>query len=393
LGKAPLIEDLLGTATFTEEEISAMKLALEKYGINLPSFGKIGGILANEMSVDEAAVHAAVMAINEVLEKEDSDETLKALQNPAACLVDVQAENALRYQVTLLTAKRDKTAKAGAQNGDIDDSERDVYEYMLTQDEIQKGITDVNAKVRAEIAEEKFRNAITGVNQAVVSGSLTQLLHSLQCEDTRLRAVHPDNVQWYMDVLSKAIKDKAEMGGEGILTRDEIQDIINIANDIAEHTRLVQAAIVAINTALDEGDADSMLKTLQNEHLDLSDVSPDNKEYYFKGLRAKKQEKTEAGGGTLLTEDEIQEGVHEMNLKADYDRSVEQAFAVINYNLHSGSSSQATLHALQSEFAGMVGLIHDDCAELYHAALKNARDEKGEVYLCITVVHRWCTFV
>ena len=60
-------------------------------------------------------VHAAVMAINEVLEKEDSDETLKALQNPAACLVDVQAENALRYQVTLLTAKRDKTAKAGAQ--------------------------------------------------------------------------------------------------------------------------------------------------------------------------------------------------------------------------------------------------------------------------------------
>ena len=28
------------------------------------------------------------------------------------------------------------------------------------------------------------------------------------------------------------------MGGEGVLTRDEIQDIINIANDIAEHTRL-----------------------------------------------------------------------------------------------------------------------------------------------------------
>ena len=35
----------------TEEEISAMKIALEKYGINLPSFGKIGGILANEVHV------------------------------------------------------------------------------------------------------------------------------------------------------------------------------------------------------------------------------------------------------------------------------------------------------------------------------------------------------
>ena len=29
-----------------------------------------------------------------------------------------------------------------------------------------------------------------------------------------------------------------QMGGDSLLTRDEIQDIINIANDIAEHTRL-----------------------------------------------------------------------------------------------------------------------------------------------------------
>lgn len=61
------------------------------------------------------SVHAAVMAINEVLEKEDSDETFKALQNPAACLVDLLSENGPRYQVTLLTSKRDKSAKAGAQ--------------------------------------------------------------------------------------------------------------------------------------------------------------------------------------------------------------------------------------------------------------------------------------
>ena len=61
------------------------------------------------------AVHAAVMAINEVLEKEDSDETFKALQNPAACLVDVLSENAPRYQVSLLKSKRDKSTSAGLQ--------------------------------------------------------------------------------------------------------------------------------------------------------------------------------------------------------------------------------------------------------------------------------------
>lgn len=38
-----------------EEEISNMRSELEKYGIQMPTFSKIGGILANELSVDEAA--------------------------------------------------------------------------------------------------------------------------------------------------------------------------------------------------------------------------------------------------------------------------------------------------------------------------------------------------
>lgn len=40
---------------FSEEEINNMKLELDKYGIQMPSFGKIGGLLANELSVDQAA--------------------------------------------------------------------------------------------------------------------------------------------------------------------------------------------------------------------------------------------------------------------------------------------------------------------------------------------------
>ena len=53
--------------------------------------------------------------------------------------------------------------------------------------------------------------AIAGVNQAIASGNASQLLQSMQNEDTRLSGVNPENVQWYMDVLSKAIKDKAEV--------------------------------------------------------------------------------------------------------------------------------------------------------------------------------------
>lgn len=38
-----------------------MRKELEKYGIQMPAFSKIGGILANELSVDEAACMYGVL--------------------------------------------------------------------------------------------------------------------------------------------------------------------------------------------------------------------------------------------------------------------------------------------------------------------------------------------
>ena len=67
------------------------------------------------MSVDEAAMHAAIMAVNEALEKESSAETLAALRNPNTCLVKVEGDNAERYQEVLMNAKRGKASKAQVQ--------------------------------------------------------------------------------------------------------------------------------------------------------------------------------------------------------------------------------------------------------------------------------------
>lgn len=36
------------------------------------------------------------------------------------------------------------------------------------------------------------------------------MLRSLQSEDARFSNINPQNMQWYSDVLSKAIRDKAE---------------------------------------------------------------------------------------------------------------------------------------------------------------------------------------
>ena len=84
--------DLMGKATFTAEQISAMKSALDAYGLPMPQFKRIGGLLAEELPVDEAAFHAAIMAINDALDGPDASKTLKVLNNPNACLQDIDPD-------------------------------------------------------------------------------------------------------------------------------------------------------------------------------------------------------------------------------------------------------------------------------------------------------------
>lgn len=51
------------TLSVSEEEINNMKIELEKYNIQMPAFSKIGGILANELSVDEAACECLLILL------------------------------------------------------------------------------------------------------------------------------------------------------------------------------------------------------------------------------------------------------------------------------------------------------------------------------------------
>ncbi|KAG8236341.1 hypothetical protein J437_LFUL010475 [Ladona fulva] len=72
LGKAPLMQDLYGQVDFTDDEINAVCKELEKYGIQMPPFQKIGGILTNDLDGDKAQLHAAVIAINEAIDRQVS---------------------------------------------------------------------------------------------------------------------------------------------------------------------------------------------------------------------------------------------------------------------------------------------------------------------------------
>ncbi|XP_020328931.1 ras GTPase-activating-like protein IQGAP2 isoform X1 [Oncorhynchus kisutch] len=259
LGIAPQIQDLLGKVAFTEEEISNMRSELEKYGIQMPTFSKIGGILANELSVDEAALHAAVFAINEAVDKGEATVTMGALKNPNAMLRNTGEELAQDYQVTLSRAKASKEDQASGRRSSVATEERDVYEELLTQQEIQSCIDLVNTQV-----------AVQQVNQAISAQDEAALLAGLRVPALGMLGVQEANAHWYLEHLTSYCEVKAQdAGGAMMLQREEIQRVVSSTNDFAEAEKRKLEAIVAINAAIRHGIAAETVEELMNPEAQL----------------------------------------------------------------------------------------------------------------------------
>ncbi|XP_041567036.1 ras GTPase-activating-like protein IQGAP2 isoform X10 [Taeniopygia guttata] len=284
LGLAPQIQDLLGKVDFTEEEISNMRKELEKYGIQMPSFSKIGGILASELSVDEAALHAAVIAINEAVEKGIAEQTIVTLRNPNAMLLSVDEELAQDYQNELFDAKRKKQSNARLKNGTISDEERDVYEELLTQAEIQGNINKINRII-----------AIGHINEAVDQGDPEKTLEALLLPTAKLQDVRPANARHYQDVLhhAKAQKCKESQDESALLWLDEIQRGINDSNNNIKEAATLAVGISMINKSLEKGDSQPVPMILQSR-FGLR-VIAECAEAYFRNLSEAKNRKTTEG--------------------------------------------------------------------------------------------------
>uniref|UniRef100_UPI003AB0F5C1 ras GTPase-activating-like protein IQGAP2 isoform X3 n=1 Tax=Centroberyx gerrardi TaxID=166262 RepID=UPI003AB0F5C1 len=257
LGIAPQIQDLLGKVAFTEEEISNMRSELEKYGIQMPAFSKIGGILANELSVDEAALHAAVIAINEAVDKGQASVTMGALMNPNAMLRNTQQGLAQDYQDTLSRAKARKEDQSSGRRSSIATEERDVYEELLTQQEIQGCVDIVN-----------IQTAVRQVNQAVSAQDEAALLAGLRLEALALLGVQEVNSHWYLEHFTTYCQHKD--GGKALLLeREEIQRVVSSCNDFAEAEKRKLEAVAAINTAIRLGNAAETVEELINPEAQL----------------------------------------------------------------------------------------------------------------------------
>ncbi|KAJ8247480.1 hypothetical protein GJAV_G00246910 [Gymnothorax javanicus] len=356
LGLAPQIQDLYGKVDFTEEEINNMKSELEKYGIQMPAFSKIGGILANELSVDEAALHAAVIAINDAIDHGVPEGTLAAMRNPNAMLVNINEASAKDYHDTLYQAKGEKVANARKRIGENSEAERDVYEELLTQAEIQGNVNKVN-----------LANALTSAESALLNGNEDRLFDALRSQALGLRSVQAQNKDWYLKQLMADRENKEQNYPGEALTKDELQRGVDLANEDAAAYEKMLRAVDRINAAIRAGVAEKTVEELMNPDAQLPQVYPSAADLYQQELYSLQQQSTEGS----LTHPELMVAVEMLS-----------SVVLINGALDVGDRA-AVWRQLASPVTGLSN-VEDEYSQRYMdelMRLKAAAREEGSKYL------------
>uniref|UniRef100_A0A8C0HK29 IQ motif containing GTPase activating protein 1 n=1 Tax=Buteo japonicus TaxID=224669 RepID=A0A8C0HK29_9AVES len=347
LGLAPQIQDLYGKVDFTEEEISNMRLELEKYGIQMPAFSKIGGILANELSVDEAALHAAVIAINEAIDHQVPADTLMAMKNPNAMLINLDDQLESTYQDTLYRAKQDKMENAKNRNSC---QERDVYEELLTQAEIQGNINKVNRLA-----------AVARINSAIRMGDAEKTVAEMMNPEAQL----PEVYAFAADLYQRELATLQQQSPEGNLTHPELSVAVEMLSSVA-----------LINRALDSGDVNTVWKQLSSPVTGLTNIEDENSQRYVDDLMKLKAQ-TRAEGNEFITWNDIQSCVDRVNIVVHEEHERILAIGLINEALDEGDTKK-TIQALQIPAAKLEG-VAPKVAQHYQDTLLRAKREKAQV--------------
>uniref|UniRef100_A0A674E1M9 IQ motif containing GTPase activating protein 2 n=1 Tax=Salmo trutta TaxID=8032 RepID=A0A674E1M9_SALTR len=339
-GIAPQIQDLLGKVAFTEEEISNMRSELEKYGIQMPTFSKIGGILANELSVDEATLHAAVFAINEAVDKGEAAVTIGTLKNPNAMLRNTGEELAQDYQDTLSRAKASKELQASGR-------ERDVYEELLTQQEIQSCVDLVNSNYQLE--------AITAINSAIRHGVAAETIEELINPEAQLPIVYQTAANLYQTELFSLQIQGAKAG----LGHEELSVAVEMLS-----------AVAVLNEVLDTKDPQAVTEQLSDSPLGFSNMDHDNLHRYADTLISLRADSL-SRGLEFLTWNDVQKTIDTVNLQVHEEHERIIAISEINEALSSGDPNQ-TLSALLLPTAKLQG-VNPAIAKHYHDVLQNTK--------------------
>lgn len=246
LGRAPPMPNLFGQAQFSDDAVQAMARELQRYGFPLPQFGKIGGILAGQLPVDEAEHHAAVIAINRATEEGDCNLMVQAMEHPAAQLHDIDHSLADLYLQSLMDALEEKKAQARERSLHSDYS-ADVYDELLTGKEIQAQLDCVNlysALEQVAMAASKGR------------GDPQRLLKALSHPKLAIHRVRSNCGPAYVTALRSSIDQRG-------MERCDLQKIIDEVNREEESVRERQGLVEALNRSLESSDATRTFQLLR----------------------------------------------------------------------------------------------------------------------------------
>uniref|UniRef100_A0AAX7U9V2 IQ motif containing GTPase activating protein 2 n=1 Tax=Astatotilapia calliptera TaxID=8154 RepID=A0AAX7U9V2_ASTCA len=371
LGIAPQIQDLLGKVDFTEEEISNMRSELEKYGIQMPAFSKIGGILANELSIDEAALHAAVIAINEAVDRGQASVTMGALNNPNAMLRNTQEPLAQEYQDTLSQTKSRKRDQSSGRRSSVAAEERDVYEELLNQQEIQTCIDLVNSKNFPMFALHTFSlkhchvsqmflslcemelEAVARINTAIRLGNALETVEELMNPEAQLPIVYQTAANLYQAELFSL-----QLQG-GRVSHEELSVAVEMLS-----------AVAVLNEVLDTKDPQAVIEQLTDSPLGFTNIDQDNLNRYSDML-IKERAEALSTGQEFLTWNDVQKCIDTVNVQVQEEHERIIAIAEINEALNSGDHEQ-TLAALLLPTAKLSG-VNPATAKHYHDVLQNTK--------------------
>uniref|UniRef100_A0A672HRH8 IQ motif containing GTPase activating protein 1 n=1 Tax=Salarias fasciatus TaxID=181472 RepID=A0A672HRH8_SALFA len=336
LGLAPQIQDLYGKVDFTEEEINNMKSELEKYGIQMPKASdvRLGGMNPLWLQI---LLHAAVIAINEAIDQGVPEGTLAAMQNPNAMLVHRGYMRSVSFD--LLQQQMENA-----------DAERDIYDELLTQAEIQGNVNQVNVS-----------NALSAAEKALLSGDEEKLYEALKA--LGIHNLQPQNKSWYLKQLQGDRENKEQLSPGEALTKDELQGGVDLANETAEALKAVER----INAAIRAGVAETTVQELMNPDAQLPEVYPSAADLYQRELYSLQQQSQE---GSLS---------HPELLVA-----VEMLSAVVLMNQAMDVGDRAALWRQLSSAVSGLSNVEDEYAQRYMdelMRLKAAAREDGSDYL------------
>uniref|UniRef100_A0A8C1ECP3 IQ motif containing GTPase activating protein 2 n=1 Tax=Cyprinus carpio carpio TaxID=630221 RepID=A0A8C1ECP3_CYPCA len=372
LGIAPQIQDLLGKVDFTEEEISNMRKELDKYGIQMPTFSKIGGILANELSVDEAALHAAVFAINEAIDKGHAESTMVALQNPNALLRNTQKPLAQAYQDTLSKAKRNKEDQLN-QALDAEDQKALLASLRLPALGLV-GVLDDNSSFYLEhfttYREHKVKvlkqtlqqEAVVAINEAIRRGVPEETVEALLNPEAQLPIVYHTAASLYQAELFSL---QLDCQNKVCLTHEELCVAVEMLS-----------AVSVLNEVLDTKDSVAVIEQLTDSPLSFSGLDADNLQRYADTLIRLRSESL-AQGQEFLTWTDVQKCINTVNVQVHEEHERVIAIAEINEALNSGDPEK-TLTTLLLPTAKLQG-VNPANAKHYHDLLSG--DESAVLWL------------